>query len=671
MQNNIVRIGIVYILFFLIAAVAVGRIVQLQFFDEEVKDNKYHAKVTRVDETEATRGSILANDGRYLAFSTPEYYVAMDCTVPIDTLFDNNVEALAKALSSNFNERSTKEYVNLLKSCRKENKKYIRLLKQHVNYDTMKLISEYPILNHGRAFGGFITEKLDYREYPYGSLAFRTLGHLQNNQERPKVGVEAALDSVLRGTNGARPMRRIEQNEWIQDVEEEEVIPINGMDVQITLDVNIQDIAEKALLNRISGVEELEAGCVIVMEVATGEIRAMVNMEKNPNGQFTETYNYAIGRTGEPGSVFKVATLTTALEDGFVTLDTKQNAEVNWYYDKAKRYFTDDYLKNYTTITVRKGLEISSNNVFRRIAAEYYSNNAQSFVDKLNNDRKISYNYDFDLPGLGKATIRDPKDKLWSPADLPQIGMGYAVELTPLHIITYYNAIANNGIMVKPHIFKNFQRNGAIVKEFGVEKIGKICSKATADTVKAALRGVVTGPNGTARTAMKDCKVAVAGKTGTARVSLPSGGYVDASGRRKHQGSFVGFFPYDNPKYTVIVVIWSKISSKNFYGGTWGGPVACEIANNIYASSPKWNDQITARNEMPNIENYVDNDAANDTIVGIPQVIGMGLRDAIYALESRGYKVKSNGSGCVVEQNPLPGTLIDSESQIVYIVLNN
>ena len=670
MRNNIVRISLLYFLFFLIALVAVGRIIQLQFFDKSVRDNKYHIKVTRVDATEAMRGSILAADGRYLAFSTPEYDIGMDFSVPSDTLYDNNIEALAEILANRFHERTKAEYMNLFKTCRTQ-KRYHKLLQKPVDYTTMMEISQYPILNKGQRYGGFKVDKVDHREYPYGTLAFRTLGHLKSNRDKPKVGVEAALDSVLRGKDGSRPMRLIEHNEWIPDVEEIEIPPQDGLDVQVTLDVNIQDIAEKALLRRIAGESDLEAGCAIVMEVATGEIRAMVNMEKNPNGQFTETYNYAIGRTGEPGSVFKAVTLTTALEDGLITLDTEQRADVLWHYDRANRTFEDTYLRNYSTITVRKGLEISSNNVFRRIAAEYYGNRPQEFVDKVNNERKVTYNYDFDIPGMGKAKVRTPEDKLWSPSDLPQIGMGYAVELTPLHIITYYNAIANGGVMVKPHLFKNLQQNGKIVKEFEVETIGRICSPAVADTVKAALRGVVIGKNGTARTAMKDCKVAVAGKTGTARVSLPSGGYVDHSGRRKHQGSFVGFFPYENPKYSVIVVVWSRLADKNFYGGTWGGPVACEIANNIYASSPQWNERMVEGTTLPALETYAEQDAANDTIIGVPDVIGMGLRDAIYALESKGYTVSSSGHGSVISQEPLAGALIDGDKQAVTIILKD
>ena len=437
-------------------------------------------------------------------------------------------------------------------------------------------------------------------------------------------------------------MRLIDKGIWIPDAEKQEVPAINGQDVQISIDIDMQDIAQKALLHKIENEADLEAGTVIVMEVATGEIRAMVNMEKDEHGRFTEQYNYAIGRLGEPGSVFKLATLVTALEDKKVTLETTQRADVVWHYGKTA--FEDTYLRNYSTISVRKGLEISSNNVFRRIAGEKYGRNPQDFVDKLNNERRISYNYDFDLPGMGKARIRDPKDKLWSPADLPQIGMGYAVQLTPLHILSFYNAIANDGVMVKPHLFVNLQRGGTVEYTYPIETVGRVCSKETAAKAKEALRGVVIGENGTARRAFADCKVHVAGKTGTARIALPRGGYMDGSGRKKHQGSFVGFFPYENPKYSIIVVVYSRLAAKNFYGGTWGGPVACEIINNIYAKSPEWNAPIISSGAMPQIAD-IKGKAGSDSTGKAPNVVGMGLRDAIYMLESQGYKVEVKGHG--------------------------
>lgn len=668
MKQNAIKVALAYAIFLVIAVTAIVRIVDLQFFNSDIKTGVYSKKTTRDDVIEPIRGSILAADGRHMAFSTPEYFIALDCTVSADTTFDNNVRPLAEALAKNYGERSADEYVNLLRSRRAAGKGYTRLLKKHVGYDEMKQISTYPLLCLGRATGGLLIEQIDHREYPYDKLAYRTLGYLRSSEDRPRIGVEGALDSVLRGTPGVRPMRLIDKGIWIPDAEKAEIAAINGQDVQISIDIDMQDIAQRALLRKIENEPDLEAGTVIVMEVATGEIRAMVNMEKDEKGKFTEQYNYAIGRLGEPGSVFKLATLVTALEDKKITLDTQQSADVFWHYYRVKKPFEDTYLRNYSTITIRKGLEISSNNVFRRIAGEKYDKNPQEFVDKLNNERRISYNYDFDLPGMGKARISDPGSPKWSAADLPQIGMGYAVELTPLHILNFYNAIANDGVMVKPHLFVNLQRGGEVEYTYPIETIGRVCSKETAAKAREALRGVVIGENGTARRAFANCKVNVAGKTGTARISLPQGGYVDASGRKKHQGSFVGFFPYENPKYSIIVVVYSRLAAKNFYGGTWGGPVACEIIDNIYASSPGWNSPILSSGAMPQIAQE-RHSSQNDTIHGVPNVVGMGLRDAMYILESQGYKVAAKGRGKIVEQSPRAGTIINIDTDCVNLSL--
>ena len=646
MKQNAIKVAIIYVIFLLIAGAAVARMVDLQFFEKDIKTEEYGKKTVREDPIKPMRGSILAADGRHLAFSTPEYFIALDCTVAHDTVFEANVRPLAEALAKNYKEKSADEYVRLLRQRRAEGKGYTRLLRQHVGYDEMKAISQYPLLSLGRARGGLLVEQIDHREYPYDKLAYRALGYLRSSEDRPHIGVEGALDSTLRGKPGVRPMRLIDKGIWIPDAERQEIPAINGQDVQISIDIDMQDIAQKALLHKIEGEDDLEAGTVIVMEVATGEIRAMVNMEKDEKGRFTEQYNYAIGRLGEPGSVFKLATLVTALEDKKVTLDTRQPGDVIWHYGKTA--FEDTYLRNYSSITVRKGLEISSNNVFRRIAGEKYGRNPQDFVDKINKERRITYNYDFDLPGMGKARARDPKDKLWSPSDLPQIGMGYAVQVTPLHILSFYNAIANDGVMVKPHLFVNLQRGGNIEYTYPIETVGRVCSKETAALAKEALRGVVIGENGTARRAFANCKVHVAGKTGTARIALPRGGYMDASGRKKHQGSFVGFFPYENPKYSIIVVVYSRLAAKNFYGGTWGGPVACEIIDNIYAKSPEWNAPVISSGAMPQIAEIKE--AGSDS-TGVPNVKGMGLRDAIYLLESQGYKVESKGRGKIVDMD--------------------
>ena len=394
-----------------------------------------------------------------------------------------------------------------------------------------------------------------------------------------------------------------------------------------------------------------------MLETATGEIKAMVNMRKD-NGKYSEDYNYAIGQLGEPGSVFKLATLTLLLDEGKVNLDTKIKARTSWQYGSGKP-FEDHYLAAYDSISVQRGFEISSNNVFRMLAARYWGDNPAKFVDLLNDKLKISYNYPFDLNGFGKARIKHPNDgSYWSMADLPQIAMGYTLQITPLHTISYYNAIANGGVMVKPHLVKNYQKNGSIIKEFGTEKIATVCKPETVEKLHTAMRGVVV--NGTGRHVFNGCKVAVAGKTGTSRVVMPNGKY-EMGGLKKHQATFAGFFPYDNPKYTVITVIYSAPTSGNFYGATWAGPVVREIAEELYAKSPDWNEPITKREKMPEFTPY-ENLAVNDTIQGVPSVIGMGLRDGLQTLEARGYTVTFTGKGKIREQIPRPGTVSTDKS---------
>ena len=307
MKQNAIKVAIIYVIFLLIAGAAVARMVDLQFFEKDIKTEEYGKKTVREDPIKPMRGSILAADGRHLAFSTPEYFIALDCTVAHDTVFEANVRPLAEALAKNYKEKSADEYVRLLRQRRAEGKGYTRLLRQHVGYDEMKAISQYPLLNLGRARGGLLVEQIDHREYPYDKLAYRALGYLRSSEDRPHIGVEGALDSTLRGKPGVRPMRLIDKGIWIPDAERQEIPAINGQDVQISIDIDMQDIAQKALLHKIEGEDDLEAGTVIVMEVATGEIRAMVNMEKDEKGRVIRRERF----TGECRRSFYVGDAVT------------------------------------------------------------------------------------------------------------------------------------------------------------------------------------------------------------------------------------------------------------------------------------------------------------------------------------------------------------------------
>ncbi len=662
MQANIKRVGAFYLLFVALAALATGQIVNLQFIHKPGRS--YSAKTTREDILPCTRGSILADDGRYLAFSIPEYRMGMDCVQPDSATFAQGIDSLAICLANFYKDKKAAQYKKEIVDRRKEGlnggRRYLFLNRRLLTYQEMKEVSSFPILREGRGRGGRDEVKVDHRTYPYGRLGFRTLGYIKDQSEIPTIGIEGSCDSILRGTDGLQPMRLTEGRNWIVDTDRETIAPIDGLDVQLTLDIDMQDMAQNALMHILGKTSELHAGTVVVMEVATGEIKAMVNLEKNGKGGYDETYNYAIGRKGEPGSVFKCATLTTLLEDKKVTLDTELPATVTWNYGGGEP-FVDHYLDRYTTISVKRAFEISSNNIFRILAARNYDKNPKEFLDKLNNERRITYNFPFELKGMAKANLKDPDLKTgrgaWNMKDLPQIAMGYTVEITPLHTLNFYNAIANEGVMMRPHLVRNYQKEGQIIQEFKPEKIGTVCSKETAHEVWKAMRGVVTSKGGTGYTRFEGCPVAVAGKTGTARIVFPNTGrYEDRAGHKMHQATFVGFFPYESPKYSMIVVVYSEPTFANFYGATYGGPVFREVAEGIYASAIDWQEPIPRKGSLPQDDGFLSFQGQEDIHKGlVPNVKGMGLRDALALLEHAGYQVSFEGKGIVESQIPAAG----------------
>lgn len=607
MKKEGINIFVTFGLYSLIALgflVALIQIINIQFIATP-PDSTHFGSKTIYQDIEGIRGGILATDGRYLAVSTPMYNLHMDCVLPNDTLFDNNIDELSELLSKKFKNKSKESYKSEIISARENNGRYYKIGNRLVSHHEMLEIKEYPIFNKGRNKGGLVIEQEDRRLYPYESLGRRTLGYVLNNDNSTKVGIELSCDNVLKGSAGQRPMRRTDKNEWIIDIDQPEIPAVNGLDVVTTIDVDIQDIADRALRNRLSESDEIEGGTVVVMEVATGAIRAMVNLQKHDGG-FYERDNYAISRRGEPGSVFKLATLITLLEDKHITLDTEMKSQPIWNY--KDRVLTDNYLRDYDRISVQRGFEISSNNVFRILSAKYYEDDPESFIGKLT-DLKIGYNFDFDMVGMVPAHIKSPLDENWSAIDLPQIAMGYTVELTPLHTLSFYNAVANNGKMMKPHIIEKHMDRSKVVKEFKPEVIGVICSEESIKSAHKALRGVVE--NGTGRYIFKDCPVNVSGKTGTAQIVDPkTNQYVDANGYRQHQASFVGFYPSEAPKYSTIVVIYSKKTKKNYYGATWAGPVFRDIAENIYASSPEWNEEWDEKLDLKKVnKEYLANES--------------------------------------------------------------
>lgn len=665
MRVNINKVGAVYLLFIIIAVVAIIRIVDLQF----VHIPEPTRKSTRNDRLECTRGSILASDGRYLAFSIPEYRLTIDPCQAADSVYAKEIDSLAIYLSEYYGDYKPSYYKELIDSGRKSGRQYLRINRKLMTYQEMQKVASFPLLRNGRFGGGCMFEKVDHRNYPYGRLGYRTLGYIKHQDSIPVIGLEGSCDSILRGTHGMQPLRLTEGGKWIADHDKETILPVDGLDIQTTIDIDIQDLAQNALQRILEKTTELHAGTVILMEVATGEIKAMVNLEKTGHGGFDETYNYAIGRRGEPGSVFKGATLTMLLDKGFITLETEMPAVVNWQYGKGKP-FVDTYLRNYSTISVKRGYEISSNNVFRMQAVKFYGDKPQEFIDNLNNEIRITRDFPFELNGFSHAHLKNASDRSWNMKDLPQIAMGYTVEITPLHTLNFYNAIANGGLMVRPHLIRNYQKDGVIKKNFPTETIARICKKETAAEVQRAMRGVVESVGGTGYRIFKECPVNVAGKTGTAQIVIPNlGVYKTASGQKMHQATFVGFFPYEAPRYSMIVVVYSELTSGNFYGATWAGPVFREITEGIYASSIDWEDSIPASGTLPEAKSYSELDIKGDIDKGItPDMTGMGLRDAVRQLENLGYTVDFEGSGHVIGQIPAPGDTIVKKT--IKLILN-
>jgi cell division protein FtsI (penicillin-binding protein 3) len=633
---------------------------------------------------EPDRGAIMDHNGNLLAMSTPMYDIYMDCYVQKEAhdadpkngkkdeeQWIGKAYALAKKLPEVLHESGKGEeyYRNLIINGRKDKRRYVSIVR-NIDHDMLLELQKLPLFNEKQHKGGLIIEKRETRQYPYGDLAGRVIGYVKHNSDTNTrhIGIEGKYDYILHGKKGAEWKKITDKNALIKDVDSSIVAVEHGYDIRSTLDINIQDIADRALRKNMADEEDIEGGCVAILDVETGAIRAMVNLQKDKEGRFREIYNLAAGRASEPGSVFKTVTLTTLLEDGKVNLEDRMPTNHGRMDDMPKinpdGYITSYERKNSTSvIPVIDGFKISSNYVFRRLVKDNYGENPERFIDRLH-----AYNfgdaYEFDLSEYGSATpsIPDPSGKGWSIYDLVSVAIGYSARVTPLQVATFYNAIANDGKMMKPYVVESIEKDGKIIQEFEpVILNGSICSKATADTVTRALKMVTL--EGTA-SRLKDTKCIVAGKTGTSRIHLTAeeragsrDSYTDINGRKRHQATFVGFFPADEPKYTAIVVVYTGLISHNVYGGSIPAMTFKDIADALWAYSPQWGDKIKRRGEVPQmLADHITTGNSADTPV--PELIGLGLRDAIYAIENNGYRCRHNGTGHVTSQQPAQGTIL-------------
>ena len=648
-------------------------------------------------ELDAERGTIYSEDSSMLSTSIPYFNVYIDFGAEglrekNGKRFTENLDSLALCLAGLFGDQGTAAYKkDLLKGYRTTDRYY--LLQSNISFDQYRKLRNFPLVRQGRNKSGFIAEVNNKRLNPFGLLANRTIGLARANAQN--VGLERTYDTLLKGESGKRLVRYIAGGTYIP-VEGYEIESENGKDIVTTLDVNIQDIAENALLKGLTA-NEAEHGTCIVMEVATGKIRAIANLGRQSDGGYWEDLNYAI-RASEPGSTFKLATMLTLLEDKKVSLNDNINLEGGTWKVAGRTVYDSEPHANNKAFTVKEAFEISSNVGMAKLAWSHYSGNPNGFVDHLKK-LKLNQPTGIDLVGETNPIVKNPRSRTWSATTLPWMAFGYEVLVSPLQTLTLYNAVANGGKMMRPYLVSAIQEAGITVKDNQPEiMLEKICSDATLRQLKECLEGVCT--EGTGKDLFKGSFYKVAGKTGTALIANGNRGYAD----HIYQSSFAGYFPAGNPKYSCIVVIRNKPFAKKYYGAAVAGPVFKELADKLmsatadpmeapilkqdssqfyYAGSVRDMKEVVStvglsyadsagRNEWGRLYASNDQRVLNKEMVSgttIPDVKGMGLKDALYLLESMDLRVAVKGIGKVKTQNPEPGTAT-KKNETIYIQLN-
>ena len=681
------RIGVILYCFYAIVLVAgffiIGKMVCIQLFWKPDKDvARFFLPPSTKSVIEPDRGAIIGSDGKLLAMSTPMYQLYMDCTV-LKSVFrgKSNPDSLerdwlskAKAFSDGLAKEvggSAGDYYRMIVTGRKDGNRYMRLTTD-LDRGTLLRLQKLPLMKEGRYKSGIIVNKRDSRQYPYGTLARRTIGYVKDNRNsngNNHIGLEGKYDYALHGKEGEIWLRPTDNRERIQNYDSTYVKPEDGLNVRTTLNITLQDIVDKAMRKQMAANPKINEGCAVIMDVKTGAIRSMVNLTKDPkDSSLNEVYNMAIGFAAEPGSVFKATTLMTVIEDGFVkSLDNV----IPMNNGVIPGYPQDTHIRGNGEISVLHGFEISSNYVFRYLAVKNYNDNPKRFLDKLYM-YKLGQAFDFDLKGLSEPYIPSPDSKQWSATDLGSTAIGYSVKETPLHILTFYNAIANKGRMMKPYLVESIEKNGAVKTKKGPSVLNaSICSKATADTMLRAMRAVTS--EGTAKR-LKGAKLTVAGKTGTSRQVLSkeeidkygmSSPYVTKDGSYHNLATFVGFFPAENPKYSAIVCMKSDLIRGSLYGGVGPAAVMREVVDAIYVLDPEWGNTISSSAKVPQMkldrEIHEQADTKNPVV---PDVTGLGLKDAMFIIENSGLRCRYTGTGHVTSQTPSPGARATEGSAI-------
>lgn len=658
-KNISYRIYLVAFAIFLMAIAIAVKLTNIQWVEGDYYRKLAKERTVRNFVIPANKGNIYSADGSLLATSIPNYEIRFDAVAPKSEAFEKNVKPLSDSLSALFG-KSSSFYLNEFRKARANKNRYF-LVARDLSYTDYMKIKSFPLFKMGPYKGGIIVEQETVRKHPIGKIAERTIGYERKNPNGTPdgKGIEWAYRKYLNGKDGKVLKQKIAKGQWkpIRDVNE--VDPQDGYDVISTIDVFIQDIAHHALLKQLTDYEA-DHGCVVVMETKTGQIKAISNLGRAADGSYYETTNYAVTESHEPGSTYKLVDLMILLEDKKVdtsaVFDT--HGGVIKYSGKSVR---DSHEGGYGKISLARGFEVSSNTVMVQAVYNNYKNNPSQFVNHVNS---FGLNKTLGLPikGEGKPFVPQPSDKNWSNISLPWMAFGYGVSITPLQTLTFYNAVANNGVMVKPQFVSEIKEWNRTIKKYDTEVMNpKICSKETILKLHAVLENVVKKGTGS-KLYSKD--FSMAGKTGTAAVNYSKNG----GSEKYYASSFVGYFPADKPKYSCIVVVHKpNTANNNYYGADVAGPVFKRIAQKIFTDAPSTNEIKNINRRIPKQENNYDTyfTKSQKKQSSVPNVKGMSGMDAVALFGNLGVKVKIIGIGKVKKQSIQAGESLDKNATII------
>ncbi|WP_417427888.1 penicillin-binding transpeptidase domain-containing protein [Halpernia sp.] len=635
----------------LVFVVFVARIVVLQNTNVEEIQDDYINKNYREATLPAARGNLYAADGSILATTVMRYDVFLDFKTMRDTIYNNNISALTDSLSVLFDK--PKSYFRARFDQQKKAKNQYYQLVKGLDFDQYDRIRNFPIFNKGKNKGGFIVDRNFKRELATTEIGAGTIGM---DTGKYSSGLEGAFSKYLTGTDGKRLEQRINSSQWkpidFWKVQE----PVDGEDVYTTLDLRIQDIAHSALEKQLIKFNA-DHGCVVVIEVKTGKVKAMVNLRRTEPGMYVDAYNYILKDATEPGSTFKTVSLLAAMDDGLIDENTRVQTSTSWTYQGQR--ITDHSAGNYDVSDV---LAHSSNVGAAKLITAAYEDKPQVFLDHLRK-WKLFDKMDIELPGITKPIIVTPENKRWNKATLASLAYGYSARFSLLQLATFYNGIANKGVMLKPLFIDKIMKDG---QELFTAKPEIMVKKMASDKAIAEMTSALTQAveRGTAKSIYTP-NLKIAGKTGTARFEYWK------PGPFKYQASFAGFYPSDNPKYTCLVMINQPDTSIGFYGASVSAPVFKEIAGKTFLKTPLNIEKEMLTDKKVDFKKMVHNPVKISVKYdSMPNVKGLIGKNVIPQLENLGYRVDFKGVGKIKEQFPLEGVPL-KKNQRIYLTLQN